>query len=130
MLDAETLELVRLTVQCAVDKKGFQISVLDVSTLTSYTDSFVLCSAANTRQMSAIAEEVGKRLRTAGRRPLHVEGASGSEWLLLDFGEFIVHLFTEDKRSYYALDALWGDAPRLAADALGLDDGEGLSGAE
>jgi ribosome-associated protein len=124
MVDAETLELLRLAVQCAVDKKGFQISVLDVSTLTSYTDSFVLCSAANMRQVGAIADEVGRRLRSAGRRALHVEGASGSEWVLLDYGEFIVHLFTEDKRSYYALDALWGDAPRLAAETLGLDDPE------
>jgi ribosome-associated protein len=122
MLATETVDLLRAAVSSAFDKKGFHIAVLDVSELTSYTDSFVICSAANIRQVGAIADEMGKRLRDLGRRPLHVEGERRSEWVLLDYGEFIVHLFTEEKRGYYALDALWGDAPRVASDTLGVAD--------
>ncbi len=121
MVPDDLKEALRLTVQAALDKKGFQIVVLDVSELTSYTDGFVLCSAANLRQIAAIADEVAKRLGKSGRLPLHVEGQARSEWVLLDFGDFIVHLFTEEKRGYYALDALWGDAPRLSAESLGVE---------
>jgi len=69
----------------------------------------------------AIADEVGRRLRAAGRRPIHVEGERRSEWVLLDYGDFVIHIFTEEKRSYYALDALWGDAPRISDEELGLE---------
>jgi len=121
MLTPDLLEPLRVTVEAALDRKAFQVAVLDVSELTSFTDGFVICSAANLRQLGAIADEVGRRLRTAGRRALHVEGTPHSEWLLLDYGDFVVHLFTEDKRAYYALDGLWADAPRLSPADLGAD---------
>jgi ribosome-associated protein len=124
MVTPDLLEPLRLAVQAVLDKKGFQVVVLDVSELTSYTDGFVLCSAANLRQVGAIADEVGRRLRDQGRRPLHVEGTDRSEWMLLDYGDFVVHLFTEDKRSYYALDGLWADAPHLGLDELGVEAAE------
>jgi ribosome-associated protein len=127
MLSDDTIELLRAAVESVADKKGFHINLLDVSALTSYTDVFLLCSAANVRQVAAIADAVTRRLKSAGRRPLHTEGGSGSEWVLIDFGEFIVHLFTEDKRGYYALDSLWGDAPRLAAGEIGLDGADVLA---
>mgnify|MGYP000140317427 CR=1 FL=1 len=71
----------------------------------------------------AIVDAVRDRLRAGGRRPLQVEGSSGSDWVLLDFGDVIVHVFTETRRDYYALDTLWGDAPRLDTAALGLETG-------
>ena len=122
MLPADTVALLRAATGAAIDKKAFQLVVLDLSQLTSFTDAFLICSAANERQLGAIAAEVEGRLRDAGRRPLHVEGAGQSEWVLLDYGDLIVHLFTEERRRYYALEALWGDAPRLPAHLLGLDD--------
>jgi len=94
-----------------------------VGDLTSYADAFLLCSAASERQVGAIADAVRDRLRTAGRRPLQVEGSSGADWVLLDFGDVIVHVFTETRREYYALDALWGDAPRVDTATLGLETG-------
>jgi ribosome-associated protein len=120
LLPAETLETLQLAARAALDKKAFHVVGLEVSELTSYADSFLLCSAASDRQVGAILEEVEQRLKATGRRPLHVEGAPRSDWVLLDYGDLIVHIFTEDKRTYYALDTLWGDAPRLDETRLGI----------
>ena len=97
MLDRETLELVRTAVESSLHKKGFEIVVLDVAELSSFADSFVLCSAANVRQLRAIAEEIEAALAKGGHRHLHVEGLRSSEWVLLDYGHVIVHLMTEEK---------------------------------
>jgi ribosome-associated protein len=121
MLAPEVLEPVRLAVAALLDKKAFQVVCLELTELTSFADSFVLCSAASDRQVGALADEVERRLRAGGRRPLHVEGEGATGWMLLDYGDFIVHVFTEERRSYYALDSLWGDAPRLDLEALGVD---------
>ena len=72
--------------------------------------------------MAAIADEVQRQLKDNGRKPLHVEGERRSDWVLLDYGEFVVHVFTEERRSFYGLDGLWGDAPKLDASALGIDE--------
>ena len=122
MLSAETLDDLRLAAQAAVDKKAFHVVGLEVSQLTSYSDFFLLCSAASERQVGAIVQSIEERLRTNDRRPLHLEGESRAEWVLLDYGDFIVHVFTEEKRAYYALDSLWGDARRLDDTSLGLFD--------
>ena len=124
MLPAEVLDPLRLAVEAARDKKAFHLVGIEVSELSSYTDSFLLCSGASVRQVGAIVDEVARRLRGSGRRPLHVEGERAAEWVLLDYGDFIVHVFTEEKRGYYGLDGLWGDAPRIDAVALGVPNGE------
>jgi ribosome-associated protein len=121
MLDAATLDRIKIAARAAMDKKAFDLVGLDVAELTSFTDSFLLCSAASDRQVGAIVEEISQRLKSDGLKPLHTEGASRSDWVLLDFGDFVVHVFTEDRRAYYALDSLWGDAPRLDEAALGVD---------
>ncbi|PWB76551.1 MAG: ribosome silencing factor [Holophagae bacterium] len=121
MLAPEVLEPVRLTVAALLDKKAFQVVCIELSELTSFADSFVLCSAASDRQIGALVDEVQRRLRAGGWRPLHCEGEGSTGWVLLDYGDFIVHVFTEERRSYYALDSLWGDAPRLDLEALGVD---------
>ena len=123
MLSPETLGSIRLAAEAALDKKAFQVVGLEVSDLTSYTDGFLLCSAASERQVAAVVNELVRRLRDSGRRPLHVEGQGRAGWVLIDYGDFIVHVFTEEKRGYYALDSLWGDAPRLAPDDLGVTEG-------
>jgi len=120
----EFLGPLRLAVEAALDKKAFHLVGFRVSELTSYTDAFLLCSAASNRQVRAIVDGIQRRLRDAGCRPLHVEGESRSDWVLIDYGEFIVHVFTEEKRSYYALDNLWGDAPLLDGSLLEIP-GEG-----
>jgi len=113
MPDADILAAVATAVEAARAKKGFQIVALDVSEMTSLADSFVLCSGANPRQVGAIADSVAESLRGAGRRPLHVEGEPACDWVLMDYGDFVVHVFSEERRSYYSLDRLWAAAPRL-----------------
>ena len=124
MRDAEDLGSLQIAARAAADKKAFQIVGLEVGDLTSYTDSLLICSGASDRQVAAIANEVQRQLKDAGRRPLHVEGESHADWVLLDYGDFVVHVFTEERRTYYGLDGLWGDAPKLEADALGIGENE------
>lgn len=123
MADAQLMDALRTAAQAAADKKAFQIVGIEVSDLTSYTDSLLICSAASDRQVAAIANAVQRQLKEAGRRPLHVEGERRADWVLLDYGEFVIHVFTEERRTYYGLDGLWGDAPKLDLVSLGIDEG-------
>ena len=125
MSDAKGSGPLQTAARAAAEKKAFQIVGLEVGDLTSYTDSLLICSGASDRQVAAIAGEVQRQLKDAGRRPLHVEGESHADWVLLDYGDFVVHVFTEERRTYYGLDNLWGDAPRLEADDLGVGEANG-----
>lgn len=87
--------------------------VLDLRGITSFADYFVMCSGTNARQIQAIADEIGKRLDEDGERPKNVEGYQNAEWVLADYGDFIVHVFSEQARSYYDLERLWRDAKRV-----------------
>ena len=124
MSDATGSGSLQTAARAAAEKKAFQIVGLEVGDLTSYTDSLLICSGASDRQVAAIAGEVQRQLKDAGRRPLHVEGESHADWVLLDYGDFVVHVFTEERRTYYGLDNLWGDAPRLESDDLGIGEAE------
>ncbi|HEU4887818.1 MAG TPA: ribosome silencing factor [Thermoanaerobaculia bacterium] len=113
-------ERVRLAVAAALDKKATNLDVLAVAELTSIADYFVLCSAGNERQAQAVADNVLDRLKQEmGVKPLLVEGTTPGRWVLLDFGDFIVHIFTEDVRRFYGLERLWGDAPNVTAEFTG-----------
>ena len=101
----------------ALDKKASDLDVLAVSELTSIADYFILCSAGNERQAQAIADSVLDRLKEdLNVKPLLIEGTTPGRWILLDFGDFIFHVFTEDCRRFYGLERLWGDAPNVTAD--------------
>ncbi len=123
MADAQLMDSLRTAAQAAADKKAFQIVGFLVSDLTSYTDSILIFSGASDRQVAAISNAVQRQHKEAGRRPLHVEGERRADWVLLDYGEFVIHVFTEERRTYYGLDGLWGDAPKLDKVALGIDEG-------
>lgn len=120
MLEADTLAKIGIAARAASDKQAFDLVGLEVGELTSYTDTFLLCSAASDRQVSAVVNEITSRLKSKGFRPLHSEGAPRSDWVLLDFGDVVIHVFTENLRAYYALDSLWGDAPRIDEAQLGI----------
>jgi ribosome-associated protein len=108
---------VQLAVEAALDKKAFDLDVLSVSKVTSIADYFILCTGNSERQTQTIAGEVVDRLRDQARvRPLLVEGSTPGRWILVDFGDFIVHVFTEDCRRFYGLERLWGDAPNVTAE--------------
>jgi len=113
--DPETLAAVRGAVAAALDKKAEELKVLEVSEVTTFTDYFLLCSGQNTRQVQAIADGVEERLRPTKRRPLHVEGYNSGNWVLLDYGDFVLHVFLHEKRRFYGLERLWSDAPDVTA---------------
>ena len=121
MTESSSIESrVRVAVTAALDKKAVDLDVLSVGELTSIADYFVICSASNERQASAIADAVVAKLKEElNVRPLLIEGTTPGRWILLDFGDFIIHIFTEDVRRFYGLERLWGDAPNVTAEFTG-----------
>jgi ribosome-associated protein len=97
----------------ALDKKATDVVILDLRKATAFTDYFVLASAGNQKQLLAIVDAVRESLREDGLRPTHVEGYPKAEWILLDYGDFVVHVFTPKSRTFYDLERLWGGATRL-----------------
>ena len=94
------------------EKKGNQIKVLDLRKLkSSMADFFIICHASSDKQVSAIADSVEEFSRKlAGEKPLHIEGIESAEWILMDYFDIVVHIFQEEKREFYAIEELWGDA--------------------
>jgi ribosome-associated protein len=104
---------VRLAVKAAQARKGEEIRVLDLRDVSSFTDFFVIMHGNSSRQNVALYEGIEEELKRTGFRPLSVEGKENAEWILMDYGSFLVHIFTRNSRDYYSLDKLWGDAPRV-----------------
>ena len=102
--------------RAALDKQAIDLVVLDVQGLSSVADYFLVCSGRSTPHIKTISDAIREELRDEGSRPLHAEGQAESGWLLLDYGDVLMHVFSEDTRAYYALERLWGDAPTLAVD--------------
>lgn len=101
------------------EKKAEEITVLELEKGSgAFTDYFVICSGANPRQIQAISDEVEERLEKTGMRPTHVEGYKQAEWVLLDYVDFVVHIFSEKARRYYELERLWKSARRLESSEL------------
>jgi ribosome-associated protein len=119
---------VRIAVSAALDKKAFDLNVLSVGDLTSIADYFILATANNERQAVAIADSIEEQLREQQKlKPMLVEGAVPGRWILLDYGDFIFHIFTEDTRRFYGLERLWGDAPNMTAEFTGEEQGQEVS---
>lgn len=107
------LDLVRTAARAASDKLAQNIIAFDVSEQLVITDAFVLCSAANDRQVRAIVDEIEERLREVGAKPVRREGERDGRWVLLDYGDVVVHVQHEEERSFYALERLWRDCPTI-----------------
>ena len=105
-------------VQAALSKKAFNLVVLDLRTLTSIADAFIICSGRSNRQVSAIAESIVVELKKHGIRPLSIEGVKEGHWVLLDYGHVIIHVFYGPIREFYDLEGLWADAPKLTTQSL------------
>jgi ribosome-associated protein len=119
--DARRLALVAAT--AAADKKATDVLVLDVSDQLVITDCFVIASASNERLVSAIVDNVEEKMREAGTKPVRREGAREGRWVLLDFVDVVVHVQHSDERSFYALERLWKDCPRIEFDPVGAPSG-------
>lgn len=101
-------------VEAALDKKAEDLIVLDLHGLSDVTDYFIICHGSTQRQVRALAEAVEERLRSElGCRPSHLEGLRTGDWVLMDYVDFVVHVFQKDRRTFYRLERLWGDAPRV-----------------
>ena len=100
-------------VHAADDKKAMDLVVLDLRKAAGFTDYFLICSAGNSRQVRAIADGIMEALAEDGAKPSHVEGYGRSDWVLLDYFDFIVHIFAPDTRVFYGLERLWGNADRI-----------------
>ena len=119
MTFTEDLDLVHhwceMAARAAASKKADDTVIFDVGSVLAITDSFVITSAPNERLVRAIAEEIEKQLKeSGGPSPRRVEGLREAEWVLLDYGDFVVHVFLEETRRFYDLERLWSDAPRVS----------------
>ena len=100
------------------EKKGSELVLLDVSELLWITDVFVIVTGTSRPHVQSLAEDVELKLKASDRRPLRVEGKPEGKWVLLDYGEVVIHVFGAETRDFYGLERLWGDAPRLTSEAL------------
>jgi ribosome-associated protein len=119
MKNSDLKRQVTEAIQACLDKKAEELSILEMEKGSgAFTDYFVLCSGTNPRQVQAIADEVEHRLKGTGVRPAHVEGYKQGEWILVDYVDFVVHVFSEKARKFYDLERLWKTAKRLEPSEL------------
>ena len=100
-------------IEAAQGRKATEVIVLDLRKTAAFTDYFLICTGANARQVHAIADAVEEALKAKKVRPTHVEGYQRAEWILLDYFDFVVHVFSAHARQFYGLERLWGDASRI-----------------
>lgn len=108
----ENEEMLKLAISAAMEIKPDSLVILDLRGISSYTDRFLICSASSERQVHAIADRIGERMASKKIRLHHREGYEDAKWILLDYGELIIHIFDEETKDYYDLERLWRDAPR------------------
>lgn len=111
-------EVVKVAAKALSDKKGKDIKVLKTDKLTTLCDYFVICTGTSSTHIKSLTDELDKQMSEAGEPPLRREGYRGGSWVLLDFGSVIVHLFSEQARSFYDLEHLWADAEDVTASVL------------
>ena len=116
------LELAEICARVALDTKAEELVVLDVRGLSSFTDYFVIMSGRSSRHVQGLAEAIEAELRSKRVSSKHAEGLQEGLWVLLDFGDVVTHIFYKENRTFYDLEGLWHDAPRLDLKTLGLDD--------
>lgn len=114
---ARAREIVEIAASAAADKLGSDIVAFDVSDQLAITDAFVVVTGNNERQVRAIVDEVEAKLREAGAKPIRREGHRESRWVLLDYGEVVVHVLHAEEREFYTLERLWSDCPGIALPA-------------
>ncbi len=113
--------LVAHVVEAMLDKKARDVTVMDMREVAGFVDYFVIGTGDSELQIKAVAEEIRERVRTqCDEKPWHMEGADAWQWLLLDYVDVVAHVFSPDKRAFYGLERLWGDAPTQRVDSAGL----------
>ena len=117
---AETIQdpSIDIFIRAVLGKKARQVVMLDVKALTTVADTFIICSARSNRQVTAIADFIATDLKKNGKKALAIEGRREGHWVLMDYGDVIIHIFLEPMRSFYDLEGLWSDAGRITTKAL------------
>jgi ribosome-associated protein len=113
IFDEELASSLKLYIQAAMGRKASDLLLLDVSEITSLADVFMLCTGRSNRQVTAIADHIRRFLKDHAIRPLYIEGLKEGHWVLLDYGQVVIHVFYEPVRQFYDLEGLWADAPRI-----------------
>ncbi|HEX4164730.1 MAG TPA: ribosome silencing factor [Bryobacteraceae bacterium] len=108
-------------VHAAESKKAIDVQVLDLREVTSFTDFFVICSVTNPRQGQAVCDAIQSELKQLGDRPVSVEGYEQADWILMDYGDFLVHIFSENARKYYDLERLWRPAKVMQTSEIAVE---------
>ena len=109
----DSKQLMEATVKCMDSKKAIDIKVLDISKVTTMADYFVICQGGSTTQMKAIADEIEEKLSEMGVKPFGREGMSTAYWILMDYSDVIIHIFSSESRSFYSIENLWSDAENV-----------------
>ncbi|MCL1595634.1 MAG: ribosome silencing factor [Actinomycetia bacterium] len=121
----ESVAAAATAAQAISDKKGVDIAILDLSGLLVVVDVFVIASGTSTRHVKSLVDDVEEALRIGDRKPIRREGKDHGQWVLLDYGDLVVHLFDAETRTYYDLERLWADAPRIEVPLMAATpDGE------
>lgn len=110
----ESAEMAQLAALAADEKKARELRILDIRSISTVADYFVICSGTSSTHVRSIADNVEEQLEKRGLRKHHMEGYQNGRWILLDFGEVVIHVMQEDERSFYSLEHLWGDAVEVA----------------
>ncbi len=119
MTKSDSKHAVAVAIAAAQEKKAENIAVLALDKSSSgFTDYFVICTGSNPRQLQAISDEVDQRLSAMGQEPAHVEGYNQAEWILLDYVDFVVHIFSENARKFYDLERLWKSAKHISPEDM------------
>jgi ribosome-associated protein len=119
MSKVESRKAVAVAIAAAQDKKAENIAILELDKSSSgFTDYFVICNGSNPKQLQAISDEVDQKLSSIGQEPAHVEGYNQAEWILLDYVDFVVHIFSENARKFYDLERLWKSAKHISPEDL------------
>lgn len=107
------MDALKIALKAADDKKAYDLLVLDISGISSFASHFLFCTGDSSRQMQAVADEIEKQLKIAGIRPSHIEGYRNSEWILMDYFDLVIHIFSKEARDFYDLERLWRDGKKV-----------------
>ena len=107
------MDIIKLAAEAANDKKARDLVALDISAIASFADQFLICTGDSSRQIQAISDEIEMRLKASGVRPYQIEGRQNAEWVVMDYSDLVVHIFSKTARAYYDLERLWRDAVQI-----------------
>ena len=114
----ESKKMARITIDALEDKKAINLKVLDIKKISSLADYFIIASGSNRSQVQAMADSVDECMSKAGYEPKHKEGYRTANWILLDYGDIVVHIFDEENRLFYDLERIWRDGQEIEADSI------------